>query len=113
MAKFTKLSFCQKLIFWHQTFTQMFNVSIVCMKSIRLFQQKLWYKLKSLQNALRITKGNNSNRISPYPFYSNINVHLVDINMFAKFEEIPSMPVQDIKEKPKCCGQRITKGNNS
>ena len=42
------------------------------------------------QNALRITKGNNSNKISPYsPFYSNTNVHLVDINVFAKFDEIP------------------------
>ena len=37
--------------------------------------------------------------ISPGPFYSNTNVHLVDINVFAKFDEIPSMPVQDIKEK--------------
>ena len=27
------------------------------------------------------------------------------------FDEIPSLPVQDIKEKPKC-GQRIMKGNN-
>ena len=26
--------------------------------------------------------------------------------MFAKFDEMPSLPVQDIKEKPKCCGQR-------
>ena len=25
----------------------MFNVSILCMQSIRLFQQKLWYKLIS------------------------------------------------------------------
>ena len=33
--------------------------------------------------------------------------------MFAKFDEIPSVPVQDIKEKTKCCGQRIAKGNNS
>ena len=65
------------------------------------------------QNALRITKGNNSNRKAPNPFYSNTNVHLVDINMFAKFDGIPSLPVQDIKENPKCCGQRITKGNNS
>ena len=55
------------------------------------------------QNALRITKGNNS----------NTNVHLVGINVFTTFDEIPSLPVQDIKEKPKCCGQRITKGNNS
>ena len=28
-------------------FTQMFNVSVLCMQSIRLFQQKLWYKLIS------------------------------------------------------------------
>ena len=27
----------------------------------------------------------------------------MDINVFAKFYEIPSMPFQDIK--PKCCGQ--------
>ena len=51
------------------------------------------------QNALRITKGNNSNRIGPSPFYSNRNVHLVDISVFAKFDEIPSLPVQDIKKK--------------
>ena len=25
--------------------------------------------------------------------------------MFAKFDEIPSLSVEDIKEKPKCCGQ--------
>ena len=37
----------------------------------------------------------------------------MDINVFAKFDEIPSLPVQDNKEKPRRCGQRITKGNNS
>ena len=36
----------------------------------------------------------------------------MNINVLAKFVEFPSLPVQDIKEKPKCCGQRITKGNN-
>ena len=65
------------------------------------------------QNTLTITKGNNSNSIGPCPFYSITNVHLVDINVFAKFDEIPWLPVLDIKEKPKCHGQRITKGNNS
>ena len=49
----------------------------------------------------RITKGNNSNRIGPY-YFSIINVHLVDVNVFAKFYEIPSFPVQVIKENPKC-----------
>ena len=60
-----------------------------------------------LQRAITLTE------LAPSTFYSNTNVHLVDINVFAKFDEIPSLPVQDIKEKPKCCGQRITKGNNS
>ena len=49
--------------------------------------------------------------MAPNPFYSNTNVHIVNINVFAKFDEIPSLPVQDIKEKSRCCGQRITKGN--
>ena len=52
------------------------------------------------QNALRITKGNNSNKNWPLAhFYSSTNVHLVDINVFAKFDEIPLsrlLPVQDI-----------------
>ena len=65
------------------------------------------------QNALRITKGNNSIELAPSPFYSNINIDLVDVNVFAKSDEIPSLPVQDIKEKRKCCGQRIKKGNNT
>ena len=33
--------------------------------------------------------------------YSNTNVHLVDSNVFAKFDEIPSLPVQGINEKKK------------
>ena len=33
-------------------------------------------------------------------YFSIINVHLVDINMFAKFYEIPSLPFKDI-ENPK------------
>ena len=31
---------------------------------------------------------------------------MVDFNMFSKFDKIPSLPVQDIKENPKCRGQR-------
>ena len=45
----------------------------------------------------RITKGNNSNRIGPY--FSIVNVHLVDINVFAKLYEIPSLPFQDIENQ--------------
>ena len=34
-----------------------------------------------------------------------INVHLIDINVPAKFDEFPSLPFQDIKEKPKRHGR--------
>ena len=83
---------------------------ILCKQSIRLFQQKLWCmsisphmhylcinKIHSeLQRAITLTE------LAPSPFYSNTNVHLVDINVFVKFDEIPSLPVQDIKDKIKC-----------
>ena len=42
--------------------------------------------------------------LAPNPYFSNINDHLVDINVFAKFDEIPSLPFQDIRERPKLCG---------
>ena len=79
----------------------MFNVSILFKQSIRLFQQKLWYKLISphmhnlcinkihqeLQRAITLTE------LAPSPLYSNTNVHLVDSNAFAKPDEIPSLSV--------------------
>ena len=39
-------------------------------------------------------------KLAPKPYFSIINVHLVDINVFAKFYEIPSMSFKDIV-KPK------------
>ena len=63
---------------------------------------------KELQRSIILTE------LAPSPYFSIINVHLVDINVFTKFDQITSLPVQVIiKEKPKCCGLRITKGNNS
>ena len=53
------------------------------------------------QNPLRITKGTYSNRTDPNPYFSITNVHLVDINVFANFDAISSLPIEDIKEKPK------------
>ena len=43
----------------------------------------------------------------------SLYLYLVDINVFAKFDKIPSLPGQVIKEKPKCRRLRNTKGNNS
>ena len=61
---------------------------------------------KELERAITLTE------LAPSPYFSIINVHLVDINVFAKSDEIPSLPVQ-VKEKPKCRGLRNTKGSNS
>ena len=55
---------------------------------------------QELQRAITQTE------LAPGPFYSNTNVHLVDINVFAKSDEIPSLPVKILRKKPKCCGQR-------
>ena len=56
------------------------------------------------QIPLRITKGNNSlTELAPCPYFSIINVQFVDINVFAKFDEIPTLPV---KEKAKCRGKQ-------
>ena len=41
--------------------------------------------------------------LAPSPYFSMINVYLEDINVFARFDEIPSLPVENIKEKPKRC----------
>ena len=62
---------------------------------------------KELQRAITLTE------LAPSPYFSIINVHLVHINVFAKSDEIHSLPVQLIKEKPKWCRLRLTKGNNS
>ena len=62
---------------------------------------------KELQRAIILAE------LAPSPYFSIINVHLVDINLFTKSDEISLLPVQVIKEKPKCCGLRITKSNNS
>ena len=53
---------------------------------------KISESLSKLQRAITLTE------LAPTPFYSNTNVHLMDINVIAKFEEIPLLPVQDIKE---------------
>ena len=74
MAKFTKLSFCQTLIFCHQTSSHKCSMCLYCVskvsdcisKSLAVIQVDFpAYALFHKQNALRISKGNNSNRIGP------------------------------------------------
>ena len=54
---------------------------------------------KLLQKPLRITKGDNSNSIGPLGSkVFIICICLEDRNVFARFDEIPSMTLQDIQE---------------
>ena len=52
----------------------------------------------SIQKPLRITKGNNSNSIGPLPLIFIISICHEDRNVFARFDQIPSMTLYDIKE---------------
>ena len=63
-------------------------------------------KEKPKCQGLRLTKGNNSKRIGPYPLFAYYKCSSCGYQcIFAKFYEIPSLPFQDI-EKPKCRGQK-------
>ena len=51
----------------------------------------------------RLRRAINLTELAPSPFFSFINVYPVDISLFTKFDEIPTLPVQFIKE-PKAHG---------
>ena len=51
-----------------------------------------------IQAPLRITKGNNYNRISHSPYAFIKSICLVFMNVFSRCDKIPSMTLQDIKE---------------
>ena len=78
----------------------------MCLKKLMKFHHCM---CKILKNIYALTKSISNYKgqyllteLAPYPYFSIVNVHLVDINVLAKFDEILSMPVQYIKEKPKC-----------
>ena len=60
----------------------------------------------SIQKPLRITKGNTSNNIGPYPLIFISSIGHILMNVFAKFDEILSMIFQEFKET-KCYGHPI------
>ena len=56
------------------------------------------------QKPLRITKGNNSHRIDPLPLFFIINICPVYMKVYARFGEILSKTLKDLKET-KCYGR--------
>ena len=74
----------------------------MCLQSLMEFHQIAI--LRKNQNVVdkKLQKAITLNELAPSPYFSIINVHLVDINVLAKPDEITSLHVQVIKEKPKC-----------
>ena len=76
----------------------------MCSQSLMKFHDCLFKILKTNQNVVdkELQRAITLTELAHSSYFSIINVHRVDINVFAKSDEIPSLPVQVIKEKPKC-----------
>ena len=76
----------------------------MCLQSLMKFHLCLFKILKKNQNVVdkELQRAIALIELAPSPYFSIINVHLVDVNVFANSDEIPSLPVQVIKEKTKC-----------
>ena len=55
-----------------------------------------------IQKPLRITKGNNSDSIGPYPLHFIMNICVVYMNVFERFDEIHSRTLRDTCIKEIC-----------
>ena len=75
----------------------------MCLQRLMKFHHCLFKILKKNQNVVNkeLQRAITLTELAPSPYFSIINIHLEDINVFAKVDEIPSLPVQDIKEKTK------------
>ena len=69
----------------------------MCLQSLMKFHHCLFKILKKNQSAVdkELQRAITLTELAPSPYFSIINVHLGEINVF----EIPSLPVQVIKEK--------------
>ena len=72
----------------------------MCLQSLLNFFHCLFKILRKKHNAVdkELQRAITLIELAPSPYFSItcINVHLVDINVFAKFDEIPSLPVEVI-----------------
>ena len=68
----------------------------MCLQRLMKFHHCLFKILKKNQKVMdkELQRPITHNRICPGPYFSIINVHLVDINVFAKSDEIESLPVR-------------------
>ena len=68
----------------------------MCLQSLMKFHHCLFKTLRKKQNVVdkELERAITLIEVAPSPNFSIINVQLVDINVFAKFDEIPSLAVQ-------------------
>ena len=67
----------------------------MCLQSLMKFHHFLFKILKKNKNVVdkELQRAITLTELAPSPYFSIINVHLVDINVFAKSDEIPALPV--------------------
>ena len=70
-------------------FDEILSMTLQVMKKILLMY---------IHKPLRITKGNNPQRNGPSSLLFNIIIFPVDMNVYARFDEIPSITLKDIKK---------------
>ena len=70
----------------------------MCLQSLMEFHHCLFKILRKNQNIVNkeLQRAITLIELAPSPYFSIINVHLVDIKVFAKYDKIPSLPFQDI-----------------
>ena len=63
----------------------------MCLQSLMKFHHCLFKILKKNRNVLdkELQRAITLTELAPSPYFSIINVHLVDINVFSKSDEIP------------------------
>ena len=80
----------------------------MCLQSLMKFHHCLCKILRKNQYALCINKileelqrAITQTELAASPYFSIVNIHLENINVCAKFDEIPSLPVKRYQDKNK------------
>ena len=86
----------------------------MCSQSLMKFHHCLFKTLTKIQNVVdkELQRAITLTELAPSPYFSIINVHLVDTNVFAKFDETHHCLFKLLRKKTISPGLRDTKGNN-
>ena len=73
----------------------------MCLQILMKFHHCMFKILRKNQNVVdkELQRAITLSELAPNTYFSIINVHLVDTNVFARSDEIPSLPVQIINQR--------------